>query len=103
DGDTTSALDAYLDHGRVHTAPSTRTLLDLVADDYLTALDAGDQVLVLAARRVDVTQLNAHIRARLIEAGRLGGDELTITTVNGDLSYRVGDHVLISANDRQLG
>jgi ATP-dependent exoDNAse (exonuclease V) alpha subunit len=103
DGDTTGALDAYIDNGRVHTAPSTRTLLDLVADDYLTAVEAGEQVLVLAARRVDVTQLNTHIRDRLIEAGRLGHGELTITTADGDRSYRVGDHVLITANDRELG
>lgn len=103
DGDTTSALDAYIDHGRVHTARNTRTLLDIVADDYLTAIDAGEQVLVLAARRVDVTRLNAHIRHRLIEAGRLGADEFTVRTANGDRSFRVGDQVLITANDRELG
>ncbi len=39
----------------------------------------------------------------LIGAGRLGDVELTVPTAEGDRSYRLGDQVLITVNDRARG
>ncbi len=103
DGDPVTALDAYQAHDRIHTAPDSDALLAEIAADYQAACDRGDDVLVLAARRSDVAALNRTIRAHLIDTGVLGPDELTIATDAGERSYRVGDQVLVTANDRRRG
>jgi conjugative relaxase-like TrwC/TraI family protein len=103
DGDPVTALDAYTAHDRVHTAPSRGDLLTAIARDYCHHTHAGQDVLVLAARRSDVTALNHAIRDQLAATGALGGSEVTITTPTGGRSYRNGDRVLITVNDRSRG
>ena len=102
-GETARALDSYVDHGRVHTTPTSNELLDRIAADYTAATARGEHVVVLAARRVDVNHLNGRIRDHLIETGRLGPDELRLHTERGDRAYRVGDQVLVTVNDRDRG
>ena len=103
DGDSAGALASYVDHNRVHSTLTSSELLDQIATDYLSAVGRGEQVLVLAARRVDVAQLNRHIRDHLIAAGALGGHELRVHTHQGVRAYRVGDQVLVTVNDRDRG
>ncbi|HET7407523.1 MAG TPA: MobF family relaxase [Mycobacteriales bacterium] len=103
EGDSAGALDAYVNHDRVHTTLTSGELLEQVAADYAAAAGRGEQVLVLAARRVDVAQLNRHIREHLIHAGALGGDELRVPSDRGPRAYRVGDQVLVTVNDRDRG
>jgi conjugative relaxase-like TrwC/TraI family protein len=103
DGDPLRALDAYVIHGRVHAAPSRDSLLGRIARDYQRHTEVGRDVLVLAARRADTAQLNTEIRDQLIAAGRLGADELTVTTSDGPRSYRAGERVLVATNDRRRG
>ncbi len=62
DGDPITALDAYTSHNRVHTTPCRPDLLARIARDYQRHVDAGEDVLVLAARRRDVFALNNAIR-----------------------------------------
>ncbi|HVU75161.1 MAG TPA: MobF family relaxase [Mycobacteriales bacterium] len=110
-GDVGGALDAYLEHERVHTANSADELTKTIARDYLTATEHGRDVLVLAPLRRDVAALNESIRTGLIAEGRLGRDELVIATrdargdnsTSGDLRLRVGDQVMVTANDTTLG
>lgn len=103
DGDISTALDAYLDHDRVHPAATATDALDQLTLDYQAARDRGDQVLVLAGRRADVATLNEHIRNHLVDTGVLGPDELTVTTAHGHRHYRVGEQVLVTVNDRARG
>jgi conjugative relaxase-like TrwC/TraI family protein len=78
-GDPDAALDAYVRHGRVHTAPAD-DLPGLLVRDYLRLTEARstdpgsdrNAVVMLAVRRVDVTVLNDAVRERLVDAGRLG-------------------------------
>ena len=65
DGDTTHALHAYLDHGRItvgHDAHHTKTLL---LGDWWASIVRGDDAVMLAGRRADVAELNmcGHVRA----------------------------------------
>ena len=86
-GDPQAAVAAYAEHGRVHTAPADR-LAEQVVQDYLAHLVTADQqhrpgqpvapaserVVMLAVRKVDVTELNDTTRRALLAAGRLGPD-----------------------------
>jgi ATP-dependent exoDNAse (exonuclease V) alpha subunit len=115
-GDPDAAVAAYADHGRVHTAPADQ-LADRVVDDYLhhiqtpVAAATADpesgtgprRVVMLAVRRTDVTRLNDTGRDRLLAAGLLGPDPVTAGHGDAAREYRVGDQVMVTANDHQLG
>jgi ATP-dependent exoDNAse (exonuclease V) alpha subunit len=58
---------------------------------------------MLAVRRADVTDLNDTIRIRLLEAGRLGPDTLTVDHGTKTREYRTGDRVIVTGNDHRLG
>jgi conjugative relaxase-like TrwC/TraI family protein len=111
-GDPEAAVAAYAEHDRVHTAPADQ-LPDRIVDDYLRLTDrqraqdepgaSGEQVVMLAARRADVADLNATTRARLLDAGRLGQVAVTVGEGKQEREYRAGDQVIVTANDYQLG
>ncbi|HWA67782.1 MAG TPA: MobF family relaxase, partial [Mycobacteriales bacterium] len=103
DGDPVTALDAYRRHGRIHTAPNKPELLEQIAGDYQRAATSGDDVLVLAARRSDVSRLNQTIHQQQVDTGALGDDELTITTSAGQRAFRTGDRIIVAMNDRDHG
>lgn len=99
DGNTTQALHAYLDHGRItvgHDAHHTKTLL---VGDWWAAIVQGDDAVMLAGRRADVAELNMCGPVRADAAGHLSGPTLH---VNG-VPIRAGDKVMMLRNDRRLG
>jgi conjugative relaxase-like TrwC/TraI family protein len=102
DSRTLEALDAFDRHQRVHSDPEPDRLHERLAADYLrTREQLADpwDVTVLAARRSDVQQMNALIRTRLRQTGRLGEDGVRIDAPNGPMGFAVGDQVLVTAND----
>jgi AAA domain/TrwC relaxase len=111
-GDPEAAVAAYAEHDRVHTAPADQ-LVARVVDDYLRLTDQqrrqgereapGEQVVMLAARRADVADLNDTTRARLLDAGRLAPVPVTVGEGNRQREYRAGDQVIVTTNDYQLG
>jgi ATP-dependent exoDNAse (exonuclease V) alpha subunit len=103
DGDPVTALEAYRQHDRIHTAPNKAELLDRIATDYGRAADTGDDVLVLAARRSDVTRLNQTIHQHRLDSGALGDDDLTVATDSASRSYCRGDRIIVTTNDRDRG
>jgi conjugative relaxase-like TrwC/TraI family protein len=99
EGNSTRALHAYLDHGRItvgYDAYNTRTLL--VGDWWATTV-RGDDAVMLAGRRADVSELNAHGHLRALDAGWLSGPALEVRGV----SIQAGDRVMMLRNDRRLG
>jgi ATP-dependent exoDNAse (exonuclease V) alpha subunit len=77
--------------------------------DYAAAVDQGQNtggMLVLAHRRQDVTELNAGIRGQLKARGRLG-EEKHYALRQGErwagIDLAVGDRIVCTQNDRQLG
>jgi conjugative relaxase-like TrwC/TraI family protein len=112
-GDVVRAVSAYARHGRLRIEDELETLTERLLTDYqrhLTAHEPG-QVLVVASSRGDARRLNALLRQRLLEHGRLGSGELRIVLTDprdpggtrGERGYRQGEQVLVCVNDYPRG
>ena len=106
DGQVDRALDAYLNHGRVHIAANTDALRERVVADYLHTVKEGgpsDGIAILAATRKQVRVYNDAVRAQLASEGFLSGPELAVSVGEDDLRLRAGDQVLVTRNDYDRG
>jgi hypothetical protein len=105
-GDVLRALSAYRQHQRLRISDTVEDLTTRLLDDYENHLrtHTPDQVLVIASSRNDARRLNAQLRQRMLEHGRLGPDEIRIDlSGGGQRGYRTGEQVLVTANDYPLG
>ncbi len=109
-GEAGPALDRYVAHGRVTVADTTAGARALLAADWWDAVQSHNQHLgdtevltsapvMIAARRVDVADLNGLGRRLMVESGRLTGDTLTADGKD----YQAGDRIVCLKNDRRLG
>lgn len=99
DGNTTHALHAYLENGRItvgHDARHTKTLL---LGDWWAAIVRGDDAVMLARRRADVAEMNMCGHLHAVDAGLLTGRVLDV----GGVPVQAGDKVMMLRNDRRLG
>jgi conjugative relaxase-like TrwC/TraI family protein len=99
DGHAADAVAAYHRHGRIHlgaTADDTRALL---VKDWWQLTQAGEETIILAHRRADVTELNQRARDAKRAAGRLRGPELHLP---GGV-FAAGDLLVVKRNDTQHG
>ena len=106
DGDVVKAIAAYQRHHRLQIRDSISELTGTLLDDYEQHLTRHEpnRVLVVASSRGDARRLNAQLRQRLLEHGRLGLDELRVELGHGGArGYRRGEQVLVTANEYQLG
>lgn len=106
DGDVLRALSAYSQHRRLRVTDSSAELTSALLADYEQHLrhHEPERVLVIASSRGDARRLNAQLRQRLLEHGRLGPDELRIDLAGGaHRGYRHGEQILVTANDYQRG
>jgi ATP-dependent exoDNAse (exonuclease V) alpha subunit len=87
---------AYRDAGRITVARSAIAARTALINDRARA--DGDK-LIIAARRSDVRDLNARARQLRWARGELGPDAIEIA----GRGYAVGDQVIATRNDRQLG
>jgi conjugative relaxase-like TrwC/TraI family protein len=91
--------EAYRDHGRLVSRPTSEELRNTLVDDWWEAArgpDSGDAVMI-AHRRTDVADLNALARDRMHRDGRLGDEEV----LTGSRAFAVGDRVIARHNDRR--
>lgn len=98
-GNVADALDSYERHGRIRlsdTMAGARS--DLVAR-WVAAREEGDDALMLAVNRRDVSALNLGARAVLWRRGIVGADLLE---ANGR-TFAPGDEVVCLRNARRLG
>lgn len=100
DGRAGDALDAYHEHGRVHTGETAAGVRSQLVADWWTSRGRGEPGVMLALRRSDVTDLNQRARHLMTTAGALSGPELL---VDDERLFRVGDEVVCLKNDRRLG
>ena len=116
DGRVGPALDAYLSHGRVTIHPDTEEQNRAAVRDYLTHRDRLNatarpgapppSVGLLAATRAQARTLNDLVRAERTARGELTGPPLVVHGVgsdDGDRCYAVGDRVILTAPDRDVG
>ncbi|MDP9336717.1 MAG: relaxase domain-containing protein [Actinomycetota bacterium] len=98
-GDVEVALGAYDAHDRVVTAPTAAGTRDVMVADWWAASLRNERVLMVAARRYDVDDLNARARAHVEAAGQLTGPTLELD----GRPYQAGDRVMTLRNQRRLG
>ncbi len=98
-GHANRALNAYIDNGRLATAPTAKQLRARLADDYIAGLRTGERVLMLASRRADVRDLNRRARDRLAADGTFSG---SVLEVRGQ-RYQAGDRIICGRNARRIG
>ncbi|MFD0403391.1 MobF family relaxase [Kitasatospora sp. NPDC127121] len=108
DGGRTSALAILAGHGHVHAVDTVDQAHEamLAAWDRARSRWAGDphgqvhELLLLAARRADVAQLNAGARALRVAAGELTGGQLFRAPEDGGrVEFAPGDLVHVRQND----
>ena len=97
-GHVDDAVERYDQHGRVFRGSTAEDVREALVAHWWAARTAGDSVLMLAARRSDVDDLNARARARMILADKLAGPELIID----DRPYQAGDRIMTLRNDYRL-
>ena len=92
-------LAAYQHHGRITVGDTADQAKAILIAHWTTQVGFGLDVIILALRRNDVTDLNHRARTELLERGRLGPDAL----VAAEREFRVGERVVCLANRRALG
>jgi conjugative relaxase-like TrwC/TraI family protein len=98
-GDTDQAVDAYLEHDRVHHAASDNEARELLVEEWMNARCFDDEdALMVAARLADVDDLNRRARQALRAEGYLGADQVVLA----GRGYTEGDDVLALRNDYRL-
>jgi len=83
---------------RVHSAPSMAEASAQLVEAWLGARGTGDDSVMLAVNRDDVTALNQLARTALRRSGDLGSDQVDI----GGLGLTLGDQVICLRNDSAL-
>ncbi len=96
-GDTDTALDTYLQQGRVITTSDNTDARARMVDDWLLARKSQTAVM-LASRQIDVDALNYTARALLQRDRVIGADQITIA----GRGYSEGDLIVALRNDRRL-
>jgi Ti-type conjugative transfer relaxase TraA len=98
-GHVESAMARMQRHERMVTADNADQLRDGLVGDWYAARAEGDAVLMVAARRSSVADLNHRARELLAARGELEEPVLE----SGGTSFAVGDEVLALRNDYGLG
>jgi len=104
-GQTLEALKAYEEQGAIQLMDSSDEALSALVYDYMEdRITHGDQTsrLALAHRRDDVKTINDTIRDMRKAVGELEKEKTYITT-NGTRNFAIGDRLLFTRNDRDLG
>ncbi|TPG45700.1 hypothetical protein EAH89_26225 [Roseomonas nepalensis] len=115
-GDSVEGLARYDAHGRVRWARDAADTLQQAADAWERNRQASPEAsrLVLAARNADVHALNREIRGRLVAAGELGADAITVRTLHAggrrggqgelrEMELRTGDRLALGSTLTKRG
>jgi len=98
-GRAAEALTRYQEHGRVVLADTAPEAHGLLVGDWWAARRDGEEAVMVAARRDDVSELNTRARALMSHDGQLGDTELEVA----GRRFAVGDHVVALSNARRFG
>lgn len=94
----TEALLAYDKHGRLF-AGTREDAQTQALRSYLADLLAGRDSLLLTSTNESAAQLSAHVRAELVEIGRVESDGITLNDTN---AAGVGDLIMARANETRV-
>jgi ATP-dependent exoDNAse (exonuclease V) alpha subunit len=93
-GRVEEAICAYAEHDRVQAFDARDDRDRAVLGDWWQAHQARQQPVIYAHRRLQVDQLNRACQRLRADHGELGSERLAV----GDLSFAVGDRVVLGAN-----
>jgi len=109
-GSVSRAVEHFSDQGAVTITETAQDLDTAMAQEWWQARESGEDALMLAGRRQQVEALNGLAREKMLEAGRLGDEALSIQVTpereKGKLApwhpdqreFRAGDEVLAGKN-----
>jgi hypothetical protein len=93
-GDVSTAVEWYVNHDRIHVAPTRAAALTDLVDNWYQDVEAGRDAAMFAWRRANVAELNRLARHRWAAEGHLGGPELGVP---GGRTYAAGDRIVLLA------
>lgn len=99
EGRSAEAIAAYLANERVVLAETSEETRERLLSDWWESQSSSEPAVMIAARRLDVADLNERARMIMRRAGRLGEGSLDINGVG----FSVGDRVMTLMNNRRLG
>ncbi len=95
-GSVDQALEAFEAHGRIERIATISDVRSRMVAAWASAREAGEEPIMLAARREDVRALNELARGTV--ADRLSGPTMVIEGA----SFQAGDHVMTLRNNQRL-
>lgn len=101
-GQAPEALRAYQAHGRVHLADTADEVRQQMTRDWWTRHqqeEGAGEVVMVAARRTDVADLNDRARRLMAADQRLGSETVEVQ----GREFAVGDHVVALRNHQRIG
>lgn len=99
-GDINTAVSAYSHNDSLTVADTVDAAREqLVGDWWQAAAEHGTDAVMIAARQVDIDDLNARARDRVGEAGHLTGSSVTAA----GLTFQTGDRILCLRNHNSVG
>jgi hypothetical protein len=98
-GHARQAIARLAAHHRITICDTPVRAREQLINDWMTARQTGEDVLMLASRRRDVDALNQLARHRLAVAGELPPGGITLAEHN----FTIGDRVMTLHNQRRLG
>ena len=104
-GQTLEALQAYKEQGAIQLMDTTDEALNALVYDYMEDWVTHSETtsrLALAHRRNDVKNINETVREMRKAIGELE-NEKSFITANGTKQFAVGDRLLFTRNDQDLG
>lgn len=98
-GQSGDALTTYHEHGRLVVTDTAAEQRERMVADWQTARGEGRDVIMIALRRADVSELNQRARAHMAASGQLGAQAVL---VHGQ-PIAIGDQVVALHNHTGLG
>ena len=98
-GNAEAAVQRLVANGRITVVDSAEGAREQMTRDWLAARESGEDVVMLAVRRVDVHELNRIARARLVVTGEVHNASIEVE----GREFAVGDRVMTLSNRRGLG
>jgi len=102
DGRADQALENFSARGRVHEADTSRHAKEETGRAVAEDLAAGKRSLGITGTRQEARDVNEAARAAAKEKGLVKGDDLSVSTANGERQFAEGDRVLFCRNNRDL-
>ncbi len=102
DGNAERAISNLAERGRIHETETGRDAKQDAGRAVVDDIAAGKQSLALTSTRAEARDVNEAARLAAEERGLLRGENVTVTTHNGEREFCEGDRVLFTRNNRDL-